>query len=112
MPPVKTTQPGNTISVTAASALIANRFIGFAGTYPTANTKSLGVTQMAFDSGEQAAVVIDGIVLIELGGSVSAGGAIIAGSNGVGLPHSSTHIINAYALEAGGSGDVIKAKLV
>lgn len=89
---VKTMKPGVVESINAQSDLIKQRFIGFDGNYCAANAKSLGVSQTDIEQNQQCPVTVTGIALIESGGAISAGNALVSGTNGVALAATSLSI--------------------
>lgn len=82
---IKTMKPGVVESIQAQANLVKHRFIGFDGNYCAANAKSLGVSQADIEQNQQCPVVVTGIALIESGGVISAGNALVSGTNGVAL---------------------------
>jgi len=70
---VKTCNDGPIISITAAAALVARRFIGADGNYCGADLKATGVSELATALGEQCPVRISGIAVVEVGGAITVG---------------------------------------
>jgi len=109
---MKTTAPGNTISVLTAAAVVKNRFIGFDGNYPSADAKALGVVNDDTDSGYQAPVVIDGIVLVEASAAISVGAKVTTTNVGKAKAVSASEAVNGYALDAAAADtDLIRVQL-
>lgn len=69
---MKTEHPILTASVLAAAALSRCRYVTNAGAVPAAGAKVLGVTNAAYDLGEQAGVGVLGILLVESGAAIAA----------------------------------------
>jgi len=69
---MKTEQPILTLTVLAAAALSGRRFVTNAGAVPAAAAKVLGVTNAAYDAGEQAGVGVLGVMLVEAGAAIAA----------------------------------------
>jgi hypothetical protein len=138
---MKTQIPLGSASVTAASALTKNLFIGFDGALCGASAKSLGVSDTGAACCEQIPVIISGIALVLSGGSFSRGSAVTSNSAGkavaatafsVTVPSGATQVtssaaqpnlveagsvlpesINGYALdESTGSDQLIRILLV
>jgi hypothetical protein len=69
-------------SIIASGAVSRNRFIGFDGALCAANARALGVSDYAVADGGDLAYKFGGIVLVESGGALSAGNAVVAGGTG------------------------------
>lgn len=137
---MKTEQVISTSTVALAGTVAQRRFVGFAGDYPSANGKALGVSYDAGVSGDIIPVITHGIVLVEASGAISVGAAVAADSNGkakaasavaISVPAGATPVtsdaaqpnlveaggylpqaINGYALdEASSDGDLIRIRL-
>lgn len=107
---------GNILGFTAEDAVPAFRFAK-AGTadgkvkLAGAGDACLGVTtDVDSDDGRPCDVQLDGIALVECGGSVSFGAAVESDANGKAVTASATPGF-ATALESGASGDIIRVKL-
>ena len=82
-----------TITVLAAAAISAYRFVTTAGAVPAAGAWCPGVSATSAAAGEALGVVFSGIKLVESGGAVTAGavvetdnvGRAVALSTGIGL---------------------------
>lgn len=82
---IKTMKPGVVESIQTQANLVKHRFVGFDGNYCAANAKSLGVSQADIEQDQQCPVTVTGIALIESGGAISVGNALVSGTNGVAL---------------------------
>lgn len=100
-----------TMSVLAAAALTAHRFVTSGGAVPAAGVYCPGVTNDNFDAGEQAGLVTHGIKIVESGAAVTldaevqtdASGRAIDKAAGIGLGR---------ALDAAtAAGEFIRVKL-
>lgn len=107
---------GHILNFTAENAVPAFRFAK-AGTaeghvkLATAGAVVLGVSMdVASAEGRPCDVQLDGIALVECGGSVSFGAAVESDANGKAVTASATPGF-ATALESGASGDIIRVKL-
>ncbi len=121
MIPQLTETPGEAITITAREVLKPYRFVGFSGHICGTGEKALGVASSQsspFDVNEDAAVVVDGLVIVEVAECISmvdvAGGvAITSDINGRGVKCNGQESINGYPLSpASGPGDHIRVKLV
>jgi hypothetical protein len=120
MIPQLTENPGKTITITAREILQPYRFVGFSGHVCGAGEKSLGVAasfSSPFNADEDAAVVTDGVVIVEVSeeislSDVSRGVAISSDINGRGVKSKNGDAVNGYAISpATGPGDHIRLKL-
>lgn len=107
-------------SYEASAAIAGRRIVAFSdaaasskvATAATATAPAIGISgPMDAAVGEMCDVVLGGLAQLELGGTVTAGGPIMADAEGAGIAAlpaaSTTRRIVAYALEPGVSGDVI-----
>ncbi|RYF71554.1 MAG: DUF2190 family protein [Comamonadaceae bacterium] len=101
-----------TLTVTAAAALAANRFVELDGTYPTAGGKALGVTRFDAAVGDLVSVDILGTTIAECGGAVAADAPLMVDAAGkvVTLTGSAKQAVG-RALEAG-AGDGAKVEIL
>ena len=72
---------------------------------------ALGVLNNAPTQGQEAEVVLTGVVKVKLGGTVARDDGIGAKADGTGIKAASTNRIYGRALEAGTSGQVISVAL-
>ncbi|MCG8339460.1 MAG: DUF2190 family protein [Proteobacteria bacterium] len=121
MIPQLTENPGKTITITAREVLQPYRFVGFSGHVCGAGEKSLGVAasySSPFNENMDAAVVTDGIVIVEVSEEVSPtdvakGIAITSDINGRGIKAKVGDAVNGYAISpSSGPGDHIRVKLI
>ena len=89
-----------TISVAAAVALAAERFVTANGTYPTERQGALGVTATAAAVGEMVAVDTLGTSIVTAGFAFAKGASLAVGAFGKAVPAQATDVIVATALEA------------
>lgn len=105
---MKTQQPILTTSITAASDLAPNRFIGFDGDPCAAGAKAIGVAEMEAAAGEQATSNTLGIILVEAGGAIAAGAEVEADADARAVTID-TGVSNGYAIDAAvAAGDIIR----
>lgn len=95
-----TYSPGTIGTITAAAALGQKKFIGFDGNLCGAGAKSRGVTDAAFESGEEASIVETGEAVVTSAGTVALGGPVKSDANGEAIAQGGTGEINGYALNA------------
>ena len=141
MAKVKTYEPLQKITFEASEDIPSRRFIGFEGALCGAGAKALGVSEFEWNNGDIASALRAGTALVELGDDVSvAGTALVSDANGkaiaatdltVEVPSGATAVlstaaqptlqasggalpqaVNAYAMESGSAGDIIKVSLV
>ncbi len=121
MIPQLTENPGKTITITAKEVLEPYRFVGFTGHICGNGDKALGVVtsqSSPFSADEDAAVVVDGVVIVEVAEAFSQadvvrGMAVTSDINGRGIKANGQDFVNGYALTAAsGPGDHIRLKLV
>lgn len=77
-----------------------------------AAARAVGVLLSKPPEGQPGRIGVGGIVPIELGGSVTRGGEISSGADGVGIAQSSTNPSRAIALASGSLGEIIPALLL
>ena len=65
-----------TVTIAAAAALVAKRFVSFGGAQAVAADVALGVANANYDAGEQAGVDTHGEILVESGGAITAGAQV------------------------------------
>lgn len=105
---MKTHMPLLVMSITAASAMAQRRFVGLDGDLCGAGEKALGVTEYAVDSGDQASVNANGVILIEAAAAVAVGAEVESDAAGKAVTLSAG-VSNGYALDAAtADGDVIR----
>lgn len=76
-----------TLTVAAAGALAANRFVTQAGAYPAAGAAAFGVTRTsAAAAGDLVPVDVQGTAIVETGDAVTKDGALMVDSAGRVVP--------------------------
>lgn len=103
-----------TLSVAAAGAIAAERFVTDAGAYPTAAGSALGVTcTSAAAAGEYVPVDVVGTTVVTAGGVFAKGDAIAVGTNGKAVYGYDDGFIVGRALQAStGDGDRVEILLI
>jgi hypothetical protein len=74
--------PGETLKITAAEALEPYRVIKASGAYANANEAGIGVTEIAWDSGDLATIITSGTAMVECSEAVTAGGWLSCAADG------------------------------
>ncbi len=95
-------------SIKASSDIEQHRFIGFDGNYCTAGAKALGVSDVSTEKDQFAPVAIYGILLVEAGGTISAGDSISSNSDGKAVKTTDSAIVNGYSLDNATEGQEIR----
>lgn len=105
---MKTHNPILTLSMTAMTALKPCRLVGLTGDVCTAGAKAAGASLFDADAGEQLGVAALGVILVEAGGAIPAGGEIESDAQGRAIVKT-TGAGNGYALDAAqAAGEVIR----
>ena len=107
-----TYQPDLTITVTAAEELPAFRFVSHLGSICDTDLKSLGATDLKWNSGDKAGVITSGTALIESNDSITKGDDIASDSAGKAVKAGIGANINGRALNDAESGKLVKVLLV
>jgi hypothetical protein len=95
----------------AAAVTATHRFIAADGSVCGAGDKAYGITEAGADAaGKALDVVLNGEVLIELGGSVSANAEVESDANGCAVTLASGKS-NGIVRDAGSSGDKVRMTL-
>ena len=95
-------------SVLASTDLPKQRFISFGGTVSGAGEKAYGICDVETESGQFAPVALTGILLVEAGGTITAGAEVTSDANGKAITLGENQKSNGYALDDGAEGDVIR----
>lgn len=103
-----------TLTVSAAGALAACRFVTEAGAYPAVSgDRAFGVTRTSAGvAGDLVPVDIQGTATVECGAAVTAGQAVQADATGRIVPLVATKAAVGRALEAGAVNGIIEILLV
>ena len=83
------------------------RFVGGDGALCGAAAKAIGVSELAATANEASPVIMLGVALIELGGTVAKGAEVESDASGKAVTLSAGKV-NGQALEAGVNGDIIR----
>ncbi|MFZ5520458.1 MAG: capsid cement protein [Pseudomonadota bacterium] len=114
MPMQQPSIPLLTLTVAAAGALAANRFITAAGAYPAAGGAALGVTRTpAGAAGDLLPTDALGTTIVEAGAAFTAGAALMVDATGRAVAHTGTNIKVGQALQAAGAaGAMVEVLLI
>ena len=104
----KTYQPLLIQSVKANSDVEQHRFIGFDGNHCTAGAKAIGVCDVSTEQGQLCPVAALGVLLVEAGGTITAGAAVTSDANGKAVTVSNNDEINGYSLDSAAAGQEIR----
>ncbi len=104
----KTYKPILIDTLKASTDLKKQRFAGFDGNYCEAGKKAFGIVDADTSAEELAPIALNGILLIECGGTISAFDEITSDSEGRAIVCSSQDTSNGFALDSGEEGDTIR----
>lgn len=103
------------LTLAAATAIVAARFIDFDGNHAASGELPLGVSAYGAAVGVDLSVRVLGTAMLEAGGAIVNGGPIkpAADGSGKGIAQAGAGPIGAYALQAAAAdGDIIEVLLV
>lgn len=102
-----------TLTVIAAAALAAERFVTAGGAYPTARQGAWGVTVTSADSGTPVAVDVLGSTIATAGAAFSIDASLTVTTSGKVIAAESGDVIVARAMQAStGDGDRVQVFLI
>lgn len=105
--------PTLTLSVAAAAALSANRFVTATGAVPAAGANVLGVTRTsAGAAGDLVPVDADGTALVEAGAAIAAGAAVETDASGKALTKNTGATVARALQAATAAGQLIEVRLI
>jgi len=111
MYPSKT--PVLNLSVAAAGALAAERFVTAAGAYPAAGENAFGVTVFSTtDAGELVGVDVLGATVVAAGGAIAAHASVQVGADGKAVTKAAGVTVGVALAAAGADGDLIPVLLI
>lgn len=109
--------PTQILSTQAAAAIVANKFVGFAGVnLATAGAKAFGVADVDTRSGEMAPVVVSGTAVVLSGGALAVGDPVTSDASGraVAITDAATQKLNGYVMpgeSAAQAGELVEILL-
>lgn len=108
----KTKQVVLTTTIRAEGAIVANRFVSYAGKQAKAGEAVLGVAPYDTAADDTAAVDAIGIAVVETGGALAAGDAVAADAQGCAVKQTGSASVAGYALDAAAAAnDTIRIKI-
>lgn len=106
-------RPTLTLSIVAAAALLAERFVTAAGAQTGADGNALGVALASGATGEQVPVVALGTAVVEAGAAITAGATVKADAQGRAIAWATSGARLGVALQAAsGAGARIEVFLI
>lgn len=100
-----------TMSVLAAAAITARRFVTSGGAVPAAGVWCPGAAADNFDLGEQASVVTHGIFVVEAGAAVLVDAEVQTDASGRAITKAAGVTLGRALDAAGAAGELIRVKL-
>lgn len=101
------------LTVVAAGAVAANRFVTPAGAQAGADANTLGVSRYAAALGEKFGVDVIGTAVVEAGAAIAAGATLKSDANGKAITWAASGAKVALALQAAGAaGELIEVLLI
>lgn len=101
-----------TLSLVAAAALTANRFVTAAGAVPSANGNAVGVTRAGAASGELVPVDAIGTTMVEASAAISAGAAVATTNDGRAVTFATGVVVGRALTPATAAGQLIEVLLI
>ena len=95
-------------SVLATADLPKQRFISFNGAVSGAGEKAYGICDVETESGQYAPIATTGILLVEAGGTITAGSTVTSDANGKAITSATSQSINGYALDDATEGEIFR----
>lgn len=108
----KTYQPLSHFTIKAGSDILPNRFIGFDGSYPVAEGKSLGASDSKWLEGEQASVITIGTAIVEITEAINTGEPVTAAADGKAKKATGVMSVNGRALDTTTGAGFIRILLI
>ena len=106
----KTKQVVLTTTIRAEGAIVANRFVNYAGKQAKAGEAVLGVAPYDTAAGDTAAVDAIGIAVVETGGALAAGDAVAADAQGCAVKQAGNAPLAGYVLDAA-ANETVRIKI-
>ncbi len=101
-----------TLTLVAAAALTANRFVTAAGAVPSANGNAVGVTRSGAASGELVPVDAVGTSMVEASAAITAGAAVATTNDGRAVTFSTGVTVARALTGATAAGQLIEVLLI
>lgn len=74
--------PLGSVRITTTEAVVANRMLKASGAYCDADETPVGITEIAYNSGDEAALIIAGTMMVETSEAVTAGEYLSSAADG------------------------------
>lgn len=105
--------PVLTLTILAAAALTAERFVTFAGAVPAADANVLGVVRQTAIAGDRVTVDVSGTAIVEAGAAITAGATLKVDATGKVITWATSGAKVGMALQsASASGQFIEVLLI
>lgn len=105
-----------TLTVAAAGALAADRFVTIGGAYPAAGGLAFGVTRTsAGAAGDLLPVDVMGTAIVQAGAAIAVGATVMVGTDGKAITHDGDgdkHALGRALEAAAGDGSLIEVLLI
>ncbi|MBE7709135.1 MAG: DUF2190 family protein [Cyanobacteria bacterium SIG32] len=95
-------------SIKATVDLPCNRFVDFTGNICAEGAKAYGVCDVNTDAEQLAPVGVLGVLLVEAGGTITAGSTVTSDANGKAITSATSQSINGYALDDATEGEIFR----
>lgn len=106
-----TYDPLMTITIKAGEALPANRFVDYTGNLCSASEAALGASEIAWNDGDIASIIVQGIAIIESADDLYVGNAVCTGTSGKAVSQSGSNPVVGRALDDASSGGYLRVLL-
>jgi len=107
----KSSHPVLAVAVDKQQSIPAHRFVSIGGTLTENETKSLGVSEVAWLANDKAAITVYGVMPVEAEVPITAGDNVTSSSNGKAKPATGNMPINGRALDSTLAGGFVKVLL-
>ena len=106
-----TYDPLLTVTIKAGEDLPTNRFVDYTGNLCSAAEAALGATEIAWNDGDTASIIVQGIAIVETADDLYAGDPVCTGTGGKAIGQSGTNPVVGRALDDAASGDYLRVLL-
>lgn len=107
-----TNNPLLTLTVTASEDLPTNRFIDYTGNVCGEGLSALGATELTWQSGESASVIVQGIAILETEDALFAGDDVCVGTDGKAVVQSGSLPVMGRAMQDAAANDFVRVLLI
>ncbi len=106
-----TYNPLLTMTVVAGEDLPANRFVDYSGNLCSTTEAALGASEIAWNDGDTASIIVQGIAIIETADDFYKGDAVCTGTDGKAVTQSGSNPVVGRALDDATTGDYFRVLL-